>query len=301
MLAILVVCSQASAAVSEDPSAKSVNAYGGAVIWTRTVASDDGFGGFRLTARGRDGVVRDLPIASFSHPVDADLGPDADGRLVAVYDRCRRGACDVYRYDFERRRERRLRAQTSRRRSESAISTWGGQHAFMRYAITIGFHYGYRRAGVYVGSSPFRVAARLVDGTDLRNGAIAYSTGTRYRPSATSRVHVVRFRGRHRRVCELAYETRVPRGPGAKVREAVLDGGYVYWLHTTIDGAGGQPTRVRRVRLPARNCRRRGPVEQSEELPFAAPDSLAVAGGRAFVTAAGGVLELPGLQFEAAG
>ena len=87
-------------------------------------------------------------------PFDVDLGPDAHGRPVAVYSRCRvepyegevrspflwwyrhgpwdgRG-CDVYRYDLGKGRERRARGASSRGWSEYLPSIWGTRLVFAR-------------------------------------------------------------------------------------------------------------------------------------------------------------------------
>jgi hypothetical protein len=48
------------------------------------------------------GVVSDAPVAPSGQPFDPDLGPDGGGRVVAAYERCRKGfrRCDVYRLDL---------------------------------------------------------------------------------------------------------------------------------------------------------------------------------------------------------
>jgi hypothetical protein len=283
----------------DDPSARNVNAQGGVVIWTRTVQDADGFADYRLTQRNAEGVVSDLPVRPFDNAVDADLGPGRDGRLLAVYDRCRFGACDLWQYDFKTRRERRLSAFSSRRRAESAVSVWEGRYSFLRYAITIGFHYGYRLAGVYSGKPLRRAVGRLADGTDIQDDAIAYATGTRYAPSTRTSVNVIRLSGRRAPVCRLASASKQPgAGSGFRVREPVISGPWVYWLHGEIDAALNEHTRVRRTPIPRRNCAPVGPIEESEELPPGAYSSLAADGLRFYASDGSGVVDLTGLAFD---
>jgi hypothetical protein len=286
----------AATTISPDRTAANVNAYGGLVVWTRTTEDAEGLATYRLVARTPDGLVRDLALRGFAHQVDADLGPAPDGGIVAVYDRCRVGACDVWEYSFVSGRERRVASISTRRRAESAASVWEGRYSFLRYAITIGFHAGFRGAGVYGGPPPRRGARQLADQTDRQEGAVAYSTGSRRAPSAVSRVNVLRGAGRRARVCRVALAGR---GQGLRVREPALSDAYVYWLHVVVDASGTEFAALRRTPIPGRRCASRGPVEEHAGALPRGTRSLAVDGPRAFVTAGQGVVELDAPAFAA--
>lgn len=102
---------------------------------------------------------RRLPVAPrMGVPFDVEMGPGEDGGLVAVYSRCAvepdvervrkefgsrvfsnpypaytagRG-CDIYRYDFETRRESLVEGASTRGASEMLPSIWGDRVAFVR-------------------------------------------------------------------------------------------------------------------------------------------------------------------------
>lgn len=120
-----------------------VDAHAGTLAWSRF---DEDRGRYRLIVRLR-GRSRALPVPPRSVPFDVDLGPDGQGGTVAVYSRCRRegrpsdfsdplptysagSGCDVYRYDFARRRETRVRGAASRGRSEFLPTVWKGVVVF---------------------------------------------------------------------------------------------------------------------------------------------------------------------------
>jgi hypothetical protein len=91
-----------------------------------------------------------LPIAPRRSQFDVDVGPDAAGRPAAVYSRCRRDPtfedelsgllfipewaggrdCDVYRYDFATRRERKVRGASDPAVSEYLPSLWRDRLVF---------------------------------------------------------------------------------------------------------------------------------------------------------------------------
>jgi hypothetical protein len=64
------------------------------------------------------------------------LGPDARGRVVALYTRCRTAnrGCDVYRYDVQGRRERKVLGVSSLTKDEAWPVQWRGRLAFVRRA-----------------------------------------------------------------------------------------------------------------------------------------------------------------------
>lgn len=124
-------------AVERGPTG--VASYGGTVVWS---SYDRRRERYRLRARYRGRTMR-LPVRSRRVGFDADVGPDPRGRPVVVYSRCRREpergfsyvaaqGCDVFRYDFARRSERRVPAASRPDRSEFLPSVWKGRVAFAR-------------------------------------------------------------------------------------------------------------------------------------------------------------------------
>ena len=126
--------------------ATAVSAYGGRVVWS---SWDRRARTYRLvsydTAQGR----QTLPIRPRSVPFDVDLGPGRAGTVAAVYSRCAAEppdvvpeselpsytdghGCDLYRYDFRMRRERRVAARSLPRASEVLPTVWKGRVAFAR-------------------------------------------------------------------------------------------------------------------------------------------------------------------------
>lgn len=109
-----------------------IAAYGGVVAWS---SYDAGSGAYRLVIRRRGEVAR-APIAGARRAFDVSLGPDARGRIVAVYTRCRTTTrrCDVYRYDVQARREHKIAAVSSPTQDEAWPVQWGDRIAFVRRA-----------------------------------------------------------------------------------------------------------------------------------------------------------------------
>ncbi|MDT5080378.1 MAG: hypothetical protein QOJ80_5015 [Mycobacterium sp.] len=120
-----------------------VSAYGGVAVWS---AFDAASKTYQLRAY-RDGQVSDVPVPPRHSPFDADVGPDATGRPVVVYSRCRvdqtgglffnelpewgfaRG-CDIHRFRFADGTDRTLAAARSKVRSEVTPSIWGSHLAY---------------------------------------------------------------------------------------------------------------------------------------------------------------------------
>jgi hypothetical protein len=83
VLASTAVAQEQPAPRSQDgPAAGLVDVLGGVTVWS---APADG--GYALMARSAAGVVR-LPVRPRAVPFDVDLGPEANGGIVAVYSRC---------------------------------------------------------------------------------------------------------------------------------------------------------------------------------------------------------------------
>ena len=125
-----------------------VAAHGRLVAWSRHDPAD---GSFRLVVANvgsLDAPPEVLPIAPREIAFDVDLGPGPDGSTIAVYSRCRTEpagdhygqklwpnnatGCDLYRYDFAARTERRLSRLSSRRADEFLPTVWRGRVAFAR-------------------------------------------------------------------------------------------------------------------------------------------------------------------------
>jgi len=152
LLAVLVcvvaagpVAAQTVLAVEAGPT--SVSAYGGVVAWS---SFDETSRTYRLRMWSA-GLASEVPTPARRVPFDVDVGPDARGRPTLVYSRCRRDpepvsafsgqpewrwarGCDLYRHRPGAGGERRLRAVSSRRASESLPAVWGDAIAFSRVA-----------------------------------------------------------------------------------------------------------------------------------------------------------------------
>ncbi len=287
--------------ISPDPTATDVSGFGDALVWSRQA----GPGRYRLVQR-RAGSIGDAPVRPFRHTVDADLGPGANGGVVAVYARCRTSRrCDLFELDLDAGRERRLRSLSSERRVELAPSGWRGRHVFTRAArfstrereFTSFGIVGHRRGGLFKDPPLLRISRSLPFETDLRASRAAFRVGTASVGGDTAIV-VKRFRRSGRgRAC------RIVRGAGMDglgeddevVTSPVLRGGFVYWAHTRSPGRFSEPvaasTSIRRARVPNRRCRSGGAEEESRDIvvgPTAFP-SIALAGGRFFYTSEEGV------------
>ena len=148
LLALAVALVFASPAAADDtvlttvPEDTPLSAYGGHVVWSIPMT-----GGYGLV-HWHDGRLEPLAVAPRPVPFDIDVGPDARGRAVALYSRCRdeppaddidswtiaRG-CDVYAYTLEGAgRERLVRSISRRASSETTPSMWRGAIAFARRA-----------------------------------------------------------------------------------------------------------------------------------------------------------------------
>jgi len=118
-----------------------VAAFGDRYAFSRYDASA---GGYVLMAGRGAGAARRLPVRVRARPFDVDLGPTSTGKTAAVYSRCSGNpaqanpnygfatGCDVFEYTFADRTERRVRAISSRARSEILPTLWRGRIAFAR-------------------------------------------------------------------------------------------------------------------------------------------------------------------------
>ena len=134
LAATLLAAAPASAdeVVAELHRDTPIAAHGGALAWSQY---DPASRRYRLVVR-RGGVATTRARSAARRPFDVSLGPDAHGRLVALYTRCRTATrgCDVYRYDLASRRERRLATVSSPAHDEAWPVQWGDHVAFVRRA-----------------------------------------------------------------------------------------------------------------------------------------------------------------------
>lgn len=143
-LAVVLLLAPAPAhaddAIAELARETPIAAYGGALAWSDYDAATERY---RLLIRQGDATApARMPTAK--RPFDISLGPDSNGRVVALYTRCRaaaRGrsperACDVYRYDLRARRERKLSSVSSPSLDEAWPAQWHDRIAFARRART---------------------------------------------------------------------------------------------------------------------------------------------------------------------
>jgi len=127
----------ADAVVAELTRDTPIAAYGGVVAWSDYDAATKRY---RLVVREGDETAR-APIAGSRRAFDVSLGPDARGRVVALYTRCRTATrgCDVYRYDLRARRERKVVSVSSPVKDEAWPVQWRDRLAFVRRDRAYGF------------------------------------------------------------------------------------------------------------------------------------------------------------------
>ncbi|MEJ7785146.1 MAG: hypothetical protein WKF96_10115 [Solirubrobacteraceae bacterium] len=166
-----------------------VDHFKGVTVWSERVPGPGGAEQQRHFLTTSIGGVRvRLPIEPrLGVPFDADLGPDADGNVVAVYSRCRveptdgrvtetvsgrvpasadptpaysagRG-CDLFRFDFKSGRETRIAGASTSGASEMLPSIWEGRIAFVRV---------YERRSGDRGRYPYIYTRSLGGGTSVR-------------------------------------------------------------------------------------------------------------------------------------
>ena len=139
------------AVLSSQSAPTSVSAYRDVVGWSEGQVDDQGnVQGYKLVFSIGDMPPVPARAATRAVPFDLDLGPDAKGRAVAVYSRCRRESsdssfrervsrlpvytqgegCDVYQYDVVTGREVRVRGASKPGRSEVLPTRWRDRIAF---------------------------------------------------------------------------------------------------------------------------------------------------------------------------
>jgi hypothetical protein len=146
----LAAPARADEVVAEPIRPTVVAAHGDRLAWSEL---DPATGDHRLMTRIA-GVTSAVPVTGRAVPFDVDLGPDAEGAVVAVYSRCRveprRGSprirawrsgtpqwstgrgCDLFAFSFATARETRLGTPSTAGASEFLPTIWRNRVAFAR-------------------------------------------------------------------------------------------------------------------------------------------------------------------------
>lgn len=291
--ALLLVLAPAASAQQGEVIARldartPIAAHGGVLAYSVR----DAGGGFALVARS-GAITSRVPIAPRSVPFDVDLGPDAQGRTVAVYSRCDREppvggfgppayhtgrGCDLYAYDLAGRAERRLAAASSPTASESWPSIWRDEIAFARtYDSKRSYPYLYvkdlrggasRRQPGGQREECFRNrrTRRLVCSDDRRSAPAGLELYGRRLAFAWSYQGMAEQHDHELRIDTLrgldARPRRVATAGGGGLTATTVDwpafeAGRLYWARSCFGDPGGCPRRYRLERLivGARNSR----------------------------------------------
>lgn len=149
--------------IGEPMGASKVSSYGGVTVFSQTDPDSEQKievprPGFEQPVEAdpvflvayENGQARRLPVEPRVVPFDVDVGPDAEGRPVAVYSRCERypdfypfgtgdfpayvtgEGCDLYRFDFATNRETKIAGASTAQASETLPSIWRDEIAFAR-------------------------------------------------------------------------------------------------------------------------------------------------------------------------
>lgn len=133
-LAVVLCVVPAAPALADDAIAElgregRVAGYGGWSAWS----SYDGVSArYALTLRDPSGTVKAAAIATANRPFDVALGPDADGNVVAIYQRCLARGCDLRRYSTASGRDVKLAAVSSPSYNEATPAIWRTTVVFTR-------------------------------------------------------------------------------------------------------------------------------------------------------------------------
>ena len=132
LLALAGLLAVAAPAVADEPVAPidadmPIAAHGGWVAWSEPSGAR-----YRLVLRTPQGERVVPRIASSPRPFDVSLGPDERRNVVAVYQRCAGGGCDIRRYSTASGRDVLLREASSPNFDESTPAIWGRTVAFTR-------------------------------------------------------------------------------------------------------------------------------------------------------------------------
>jgi hypothetical protein len=222
-LSLAAVAWAADEEISRDKTASSLSAFSPLAAWSR----QDIDGTYRLAVRERVATLlvqpppRDLAIRSSDSPFDPDVGKSKRGVLLVAYTRCAgvsREGCDVYQFDGKR--ESKVKGASSSSCSEFAPSIWNGTVAFGRTGP------GTCR-GLYVTGergTAFRLDKRVPADTDIRAGKVAY-LHIPARGDSVIRIFTIK-KGRS----QIVVAGTRGEGEGVVVSNPTFAGRYVYWL-----------------------------------------------------------------------
>lgn len=142
-------------------------AWGGVAAWSK-------YDNQRYTLRiSIGGQILTAPVAPRSEPFDLDVGPDGHGRPTIVYSRCRsvrRHGCDLYRYDVEAFRERKLVSVNARHRSEFSPAIWRNKIVFFAHREKRNRQFAERVPWLYNGTIAGKRTVRMRGGPDSVKG-----------------------------------------------------------------------------------------------------------------------------------
>ncbi len=121
----------ADVAMTSTPRDTPISAYKGTLAWSQwdTVKQQ-----YRLVLTTvKTGAATRPKIGLRKAPFDVTLGPDSNGKTVALYSRCSKSDgtdCDAYRYDLAKKKETRLDFSRDDR-DEAWPSQWQGRYAWV--------------------------------------------------------------------------------------------------------------------------------------------------------------------------
>lgn len=269
--------------ISADPTAQNVTAYGSTAAWSRKAPD----GTYRLVVR-TGGVTSDANAAASPNPFDPDLGPSSENERIVVYSRCATGSatrgCDVYAYNVATRTERKVRAISGARTSESAPSYFKGNIAFARR--------GNGRDGLYL-YRPGRGTKRISSRTPAETDIAATRVASLYQPSQSQTfVRLSNYRGDEQRT--IARATLSGDGSGERLTGPTLSRFNVHWVRVS---PLTEASRVQRVGV---NSHRGLDVITADRALQGIVTSLAVTSIPVLYTNAAGVHQIdPKLGFRA--
>lgn len=228
-----------------------------------------------LEGYGEDAVSLGFSEANNARIMDAHLGTDAAREAVLTFTYCpERGACAMYRYDFDTRR--RVRLAVSRRGCDpSGARMLGGVLYFASDC-------GARPDGIFSwrpGRAPRRLLSFVPASWDFSRGLLVYHDGRILRRGNDDGldelgINEVRLKrvGRRgsRRIASGRYNANPKLGDlfgGVYFDDVKFDQGFVYWARTDSE-ADGDTRRVDLVRAPiARPSAARRLSREGRDLP----------------------------------
>jgi hypothetical protein len=267
----------ADTALTTDPSAQAVAAYGGWVVWSRQ-ASD---GTYNLVVKPPGGMPADAPVRASVRPIDAQLSPEGDD-VVATFAVCGR-RCDVLQYQLVSGVLTFVNVGRRRGCRASGVSGWEGAVAYVLSGRGCG-----RPPGVYyhrpTRNGPVRLLAKSRNAltTDLRGNQVLWAGEFYLRVQRTTS---------HR--ARTLFEFFPGEGESFEVRSPSLAGdGFAYYvLRHNLEPDFGQ-VYLRQAVTGAEQCQElnRPPVTRVGETRLI-PVSLATDGDAVYYTNGAGVYQ----------